>query len=183
MTVEQAAAAGQEHRVRTQQLLCAAAILLFVAFCWSRSLHWATLVQSEVKVFDQGFQLRPDKLYPFDGSQWGSLGNQIWIYAFILVVPNVIYLFAHRVTDQLIPAIANTIIGLALTGLTAYFIISPGGAMGHEYTQGGLSWYWELANGVYPALAFAVAILAVGTAQIVIRQKAKAEDDLAAARP
>lgn len=176
MTVEHPEPSGQIHRVRTQMILCVSATLFFAAFFWTRSLYWATLIQSEVKVFDQGFQLRPDKLYPFDGSQWGSLGTPIWIYVFVLVASNLLYLFGHRVIDQLIPAIANTLIGLALTGLTSYFIISPGGAMGHEFSYGGISWHWKLAGGVYPALVFAVAILGIGLAQILIRQKARAED-------
>lgn len=176
MTVEQPVPAGQTHRVRTQQILCGVALLLFAAFFWSRSLEWATLVQSEVKVFDSGFQIRPDKLNPVDGKLWGSLGDSIWIYGAVLAIPNLLYLFAHRHIDQLIPAIANTIVGLALTGLTTYFIISPGDALGHEYRSGGISWYWELSSGAYPALAFAIGILAVGIAQVVIRQMANRED-------
>ncbi|MGH2958338.1 MAG: hypothetical protein ACRDKE_01945 [Solirubrobacterales bacterium] len=176
MTVEQPQPAGQIHRVRAQQLLCGAAILLFVGFFWSRSLHWATLVQSEVKVFDAGFQIRPDKLHPFDGKLWGSLDTPIWLYAFVLIGSNLLYIVAHRVIDQLIPAIANTLVGLALAGLTTYFILAPGDALGHEMRSGGISWHWELADGAYPALAFAVGIIGVGIAQIAVRQKAKAED-------
>jgi hypothetical protein len=158
--------------VRNQRVLCGVAILLFAVFFWSRTLEWATLIVGEVRVIgNQGFVLTSKK-FPADGSLWNATGDLTWLYAAALVIPNLLYIFGNRVINQLVPALANTVMGVVLTTLTLLFIVDPAGALGHTKQATGMSLHWTIAAGVIPALVSAVLILVVGLAQLHQRHRA-----------
>jgi hypothetical protein len=176
VTVNTPEPSGQRHRVRLQQILCGVAIALFAGFFWSRGLHWGN------RVIEVVGPIAPDMRdighsIPVTGKEWEWLGaTAIALYSFVVLALNALYIFFHRVVDQLVPAIANVVIGGLLSVLTIYFIASPGRAMCCEERSEVLAFYNTLAGGPYVGLAFAIGILAVGIAQVLVRRKAKLED-------
>jgi fumarate reductase subunit D len=175
VTVHGPASSGQRSYVRAQQILCGIAVALFAAYFWSRTLQWSTLEAGLVKASAGGYELQTQQ-HAFSGTTWSALGDPIWIYAFLLVVPNLLYVFAHRHVDQLVPTLANTGIGALLTAMTVYFIANPDVISPAKEKGGGVVWRWTLAGGVWPALAFAIGILLVGLVQGYLRTRASAED-------
>jgi hypothetical protein len=157
------------NRLRTQQILCGVAIALFVAFVWSRGLQWASLEYGQVRALaDRGFALDTDH-YPFKGSSWDLLGTTAtWIYAALLVIPNMLFVLWHRRVDPLVPSLANTGVGALLAALTIFFIANPD-AIEPKQASGGVIWRWTLESGAYPALAFALGIVVVGVIQGYLR--------------
>jgi hypothetical protein len=178
VTVYSPEPSGQRHRVRSQQILCGVAIAIFAGFFWSRGLHWGN------RVIEVVGPIAPDMRdvggsNPVAGTEWEWLGSTaITLYSMVVLGLNFLYIFFHRVVDQLVPALANIVIGGLLTILTLYFITSPGPALCCEERSKSLAFYNTLADGAYVGLVFAVGLLAIGIAQVLVRRKAKVEDAL-----
>jgi len=170
------AESGQIHYVGVQQILCVLALALCGAYAWSRGLHWIDFKIATKGTLSPGLR-DVAKTEPMDGKTWSGLNHPMWLFGFASLFANGIYLFFHRFTDQLVPAIANTAIGGMLTVLTLYFISGPDRLLHIAAESKTLSFSIHITSGVYVALLFAVALLAVGITQIVLRGRAQAAAD------
>jgi hypothetical protein len=170
---------GQRHYVRTQQLLCAAAILLFAGFTWSRVLDWSHF---SIMITGKVPHLLDDveETIGIAGNELGPVGNpQIWVYGFAVVGMSGLYIAFHRFVDQLFPAVTNTIAGLLLTALMTIFIVDVDAVKccEHPYEKP-LAYENTYASAAWLPFALAAALLAVGIAQVVVRHRAVRKDAL-----